>query len=144
MESKPTPRAEQPRKRLPTATPEQKPIPAALDMDRTVFLRGKPYEIRPTKTKYFRTQWANGHVLLRHYTLSEVYALTPERDGIDGDDAIFKFLVAVFDDEALVKEIYDDLDSESLYQICEIFRRVNKIEEIEDHQKNLMAAARAT
>lgn len=39
-----------------------------------------------------------------------------------------------------MKEVYDELDSETLYRICDIFRRVNQIDEIEEHQKNLMAA----
>ncbi len=140
METKPTPRRKAAPKQLPQAELPAIPAPEAADLDNSVVLNGTRFEIKPTRTKYFRTQWANGHVLLRHYTLSEVFALTQERDGIDGDEAIFKFLVAVFDDEALVKTVYDDLDSETLYRICEIFRRVNKIDEIEEHQKNLMAA----
>lgn len=140
MEKKPAPRRKATPKQLPETQSVQLAAPSVQDKSNCVVLNGKSYEILPTRTKYFRTQWANGHVLLKHYTLSEIFALTQERDGIDGDEAIYKFLVAVFDDEELVKENYDDLDSETLYQICEIFRRVNKIDEIEEHQKNLMAA----
>lgn len=143
MKEKSMPLEASARRRMPNASLPERPAPATLDAERTVTIEGKPYEIKPTKTKYFRSQWANGHVLLKHYTLSEIYALTQERDGIDGDSAIYKFLVAVFDDENMVKAIYDELDSELLYRICEIFRQVNKIEEIEERQKNLMAANRA-
>ena len=140
MEKKPTPRRQTTKKQLPETQAIQMNTPSVQDKSNCVVLNGKSYEILPTRTKYFRTQWANGHVLLKHYTLSEIFALTQERDGIDGDEAIYKFLVAVFDNEDLVKEVYDELDSETLYRICDIFRRVNKIDEIEEHQKNLMAA----
>lgn len=140
MEKNPTPRRKVTPKQIPEAQAPVLETPSAQEREHCVLLNGKLYEILPTRTKYFRTQWANGHVLLRHYTLSEIFALTMERDGIDGDEAIYKFLVAVFDNEELVKEIYDDLDSQTLYRICEIFRKVNKIDEIEEHQKNLMAA----
>ena len=141
MEKKPTPRRQTTKKQLPETQEIQMDAPSVQDKSNCVVLNGKSYEILPTRTKYFRTQWANGHVLLKHYTLSEIFALTQERDGIDGDEAIYKFLVAVFDNEDLVKEVYDELDSETLYRICDIFRRVNKIDEIEEHQKNLMAAS---
>lgn len=140
MEKKPAPRRKAEPKQLPETQSVQLAAPSVQDKSNCVVLNGKSYEILPTRTKYFRTQWANGHVLLKHYTLSEIFALTQERDGIDGDEAIYKFLVAVFDNEDLVKEVYDELDSEMLYRICDIFRRVNKIDEIEEHQKNLMAA----
>lgn len=140
MEKKPTPRRQTTKKQLPETQAIQMDMPSVQDKSNCVVLNGKSYEILPTRTKYFRMQWANGHVLLKHYTLSEIFALTQERDGIDGDEAIYKFLVAVFDNEELVKEVYDELDSETLYRICDIFRRVNKIDEIEEHQKNLMAA----
>ncbi len=140
MENKPTPKRKAAAKQIPTAELPQQPAPSILDSECSVWLDGRQVEIKPTRTKYFRTQWANAHVLLKHYTLSEIFALTQERDGVDGDEAIYKFLVAAFDNEALVKEVYDDLDSETLYRICEIFRKVNKIDEIEEHQKNLMAA----
>lgn len=136
MEKKAPPQRKEARKALPQeplTTPE---LPAAADTSCTVTIQGETYEIRPTRTKYFRTQWANGHVLLTHYTLTEIYALTRERDGIDGDETIFRFLVAAFDNEELVRKIYDELDSQTLYRICEIFRRVNQIDEIEEHQKN--------
>ena len=141
MEKKPTPRRQTTKKQLPETQEIQMDALSVQDKSNCVVLNGKSYEILPTRTKYFRTQWANGHVLLKHYTLSEIFALTQERDGIDGDEAIYKFLVAVFDNEDLVKEVYDELDSETLYRICDIFRRVNKIDEIEEHQKNLMAAS---
>lgn len=140
MEKKPAPRRKVTPRQMPEPEVQALETPTLLNNDNCVTLAGKVYEILPTRTKYFRTQWANGHVLLKHYTLSEIFALTTERDGIDGDEAIYKFLVAVFDDEELVKSVYDDLDSQTLYRICDIFRRVNKIDEIEEHQKNLVAA----
>ena len=143
MENKALPAVKHSSKDVTQAPPDKKSLPSTLDRERTVVILGEPYEIKPTKTKYFRTQWANGHVLLKNYTLSEIYALCKDRDGVDGDDAIYKFLVATFDDESFVSRIYDELDTDTLYRIYEIFRRVNKIDEIEEHQKNLMAASKA-
>ena len=142
MEKKPAPRHRESTKPLPDVPLTVPAAPSTADESCAVTIHGKTYEIQPTRTKYFRTQWANGHVLLKHYTLSEIYALTKERDGLDGDETIFRFLVAAFDDEELVREIYDELDSQTLYRICEIFRKVNKIYEIEEHQKNLVAATK--
>ena len=57
-------------------------------------------------------------------------------DGLDGDKKLYDWLVAVTDNEELIRENYDDIDSEIIYRMLEIFRRVNKISEMEAKLKN--------
>ena len=61
-------------------------------------------------------------------------------DDRDGDKAVMDWLIAVFDDEALVLENYDAMDTGTVEQLLEIFRRVNRIDEKEQKQKNLQTA----
>ena len=53
------------------------------------------------------------------------------------------WLIAVFDNEALVLEHYDSMDTGTVEQLLEIFRRVNRIDEKEQKQKNAMTARQA-
>ena len=55
--------------------------------------------------------------------------LDPERDS---DQILFDFLVAVFDSGALVTANYDNMTSEDIEHILEIFGRVNHITEKEE------------
>ena len=64
-------------------------------------------------------------------------------DDRDGDKAVMDWLIAVFDDEALVLENYDAMDTGTVEQLLEIFRRVNRIDEKEQKQKNLQTARQA-
>jgi hypothetical protein len=57
-------------------------------------------------------------------------------DGLDGDKKLYDWLVAVTDDEDLIRENYDEIDSDTIYRMLEIFRRVNKISEMEEKLKN--------
>ena len=53
------------------------------------------------------------------------------------------WLIAVFDNEALVLENYDAMDTGTIEQLLEIFRRVNRIDEKEQKPKNVMTARQA-
>ena len=57
--------------------------------------------------------------------------------------AVMDWLIAVFDNEALVLENYDSMDTGTVEQLLEIFRRVNRIDEKEQKQKNLQTARQA-
>ena len=61
-------------------------------------------------------------------------------DDRDGDKALMDWLIAVTDDEALITEHYDSLDTDTIEQLLSIFRRINRIDEKEQRQKNLEAA----
>lgn len=56
-------------------------------------------------------------------------------DDRDGDKAVYDWVVAVTDDEDLVRAHYDEMDTETIERILAIFKRVNRIDEKEAHQK---------
>ena len=57
-------------------------------------------------------------------------------DGRDGDKALMDWLIAVIDDEQLIVDNYNEMDTETIEKILAIFKRVNKIDEKEEKQKN--------
>lgn len=57
-------------------------------------------------------------------------------DGRDGDKALMDWLIAATDDEKLIVENYDEMDTGVIEKILSIFRRVNKIDEKEAKLKN--------
>jgi hypothetical protein len=50
------------------------------------------------------------------------------------------WLIAVTDDAELVRTNYDAMDTGTVEQLLSIFRRMNKIDEKEQRQKNLQTA----
>ena len=83
--------------------------------------------------------------MLELYPLADILAMEAGAfgDDRDGDKAVMDWLIAVFDDEALVLENYDGMDTSTVEQLLEIFRRVNRIDEKEQKQKNVMTARQA-
>lgn len=65
-------------------------------------------------------------------------------DERDGDKAVMDWLIAVFDDEQLVIDNYDNMDTATIEKILSIFLRVNKIDEKEEKLKNLEVERMAT
>lgn len=60
-------------------------------------------------------------------------------DDRDGDKCLMDFLIAATDNEELIVQNYDDLDTETIEKIVAIFRRVNHFDEKEANQKKLTA-----
>ena len=135
-------------KKTPDAAPEEKPVPntgmetkelpKVGNPENTVIIGGKLIEIKPTKLKYQRNRTAVFYHILELYPLSDILAMGPKSfgDGLDGDKKLYDWLVAVTDDEDLIREHYDEIDSDTIYRMLEIFRRVNKISEMEEKLKN--------
>jgi len=146
--AKAMPAAGQEIKKTPDVAPEEKPVPNAGmetkelpkvgNPENTVIIGGKLIEIKPTKLKYQRNRTAVFYHILEMYPLSDILAMGPKSfgDGLDGDKKLYDWLVAVTDDEDLIREHYDDIDSDTIYRMLEIFRRVNKISELEEKLKN--------
>ncbi|MBQ9167929.1 MAG: hypothetical protein IJX67_05930 [Oscillospiraceae bacterium] len=80
--------------------------------------------------------------MLELYPLADILAMEAGAfgDDRDGDKAVMDWLIAVTDDEKLVTAHYDSLDTGVLEQLLSIFRRVNRIDEKEAKQKNLLTA----
>lgn len=130
--TKPLPAAEQPEKGLPqVGSPEN-----------TVVIGDQLIEIRPTKLRYQRNRTAAFYKILEMYPVADVLAMESGAfgDDRDGDKALMDWLIAVFDDAALVTEHYDEMDTDTIEQLLAIFRRVNRIDEKEQKLKNLQTA----
>ncbi|MBQ8616429.1 MAG: hypothetical protein IJ418_02835 [Clostridia bacterium] len=80
--------------------------------------------------------------MLELYPLADILAMEAGAfgDDRDGDKAVMDWLIAVTDDEKLVTAHYDSLDTGVIEQMLSIFRRVNRIDEKEAKQKNLLTA----
>lgn len=142
------PAKEQAVKEVPAESQEMKPIPEAGVKNKelpqigvpenTVVIGGNLIEIKPTKLKYQRNRTAVFYHILEMYPLSDILAMGPNSfgDGLDGDKKLYDWLVAVTDNEDLIQEYYNEIDSDMVYRLLEIFRRVNKISEMEEKLKN--------
>lgn len=126
--------------KMPEISPA-KALPPSGNTENQITIGGKTVEIKPTKLKYQRNRTAVFYRALEIYPLTDIFAMGPNvfGDGRDGDKALCDWLVAVTDDEQLIRENIDDIDTETVYKLLEIYRRVNKIDEIEEKQKNLKA-----
>lgn len=135
MESKP----------LPTPKSKQKKIPEVASPENSVMIGGKMIEIKPTKVKYQRNRVAVFYRAIEFQPLMDVQACPvgvydEERDG---DKCVMDWLISVFDDETLVTDNYDEMDTELIERILAIFKRVNKINEKEEAIKNAQESQRA-
>lgn len=99
-------------------------------------------EVKSTKLKYQRNRTAAFYKMLEVYPLADILAMEAGAfgDDRDGDKALMDWLIAVLDDEKLVTENYDRLDTGVIEQLLAIFRRVNRIDEKEQKLKNLQTA----
>lgn len=128
-------------KELPSTEQNVRELPQVGSPENTVMIGGVPVEIHPTKLKYQRNRTAAFYKMLELYPLTDILAMEAGAfgDDRDGDKAVMDWLIAVTDDEKLVTEHYDSMDTGVIEQMLAIFRRINKIDEKEQKQKNLLA-----
>ena len=132
------------KKGLPDGEVKQKEMPAVGQPENTVMIGGKLIEIKPMKLKYVRNRTAAFRHILETYPLSDILAMENTfGDGRDGDKALFDWLVAVTDDEQLISENYDEMDTDLIYRMLAIHRRVDKIDEMEAKLKNVTTPGEA-
>jgi hypothetical protein len=100
----------------------------------------KLIEIKPTKVKYQRNRTAAFYRMLEMYPLVDILAMDAESfgDDRDGDKAVMDWLIAATDDEQLILENYDSMNTDTIEKILSIFRRVNHIDEHEEKLKNMI------
>ena len=147
--TKELPAVEQEMKAAPDAAQEVKPIPASAHKakelpqvgspENTVLIGGTLIEIKPTKLKYQRNRTAAFYKLLELYPLTDIMAFEAGTlgDDRDGDKATMDWLIAATDNEELIVNNYDEIDTGTIEKILSIFRRVNKIDEKEEKLKNM-------
>ena len=132
-------------KEIPMSKELTKVIPPLMKEENCIMMSGKLIEIKPTKLKYFRNKSASIYSILKVVPLSEFLAydkgvFDKERDS---DQILLDFLVAVFDNEQLVRDNYDEMNSEDIEKILEIFGRINHINDKEEAaRKNREAQAK--
>lgn len=140
QEQKELPDPKQKKKEIPSAEIEKKELPKTGHPENMVLFGNTPIEIFPTKLEYFRNKTANFYHLLQLYPVGEVLDLTADQLGDkDGDKATFDWLIAVTDNEELVKANYNLITQDTIDKMVDVFIRVNKIKEKEEKLKNLMA-----
>ena len=128
-------------KEVPEESKLDKAMPAEVDPENCVTINGETIEIKPTKIKYQRNRTAAAYHILEIYPLADILAwdkgvVDPERDG---DQVLFDFLTAVFDNSKLVTRLYDHMTTGDIERILKIFKRLNKIDEKEEAAKNRAA-----
>lgn len=132
--AKPAPGAKRKGKALPSPKELDKALPKIEHEENCIQLGERKIEIKPTKLKYFRNRTASIYSALKIVPLNEFLAYDKgvfDKDR-DSDQILFDFLIAVFDDGALVKTHYDNMTTEDIEKILEIFGRINHIEEKEE------------
>lgn len=132
-------------KELPETQQPEKALPQVGSPENSIVVGDRLIEIKPTKLRYQRNRTAAFYKMLELYPLADILAMEAGAfgDDRDGDKAVMDWLIAVFDDETLVLENYDSMDTGTVEQLLEIFRRVNRIDEKEQKQKNVMTARQA-
>ena len=138
---KPAPKSNTTQKEIPKETELNRAPPAEIDPENCVTINGETIEIHPTKIKYQRNRTAAAYRILEVYPLADVLAwdkgiIDPDRDG---DQIVFDFLTAVFDNSKLVARLYDSMTTGDVERILKIFKRLNKIDEKEEAAKNRAA-----
>ena len=112
--------------------------------ENSIVIGGRLVEIKPTRLRYQRNRTAAFYKILELYPLADVLAMEAGAfgDDRDGDKALMDWLIAVTDDAELVRANYDSMDTGTVEQLLAIFRRVNRIDEKEQKQKNLQTAGK--
>ena len=141
---KQTPIQSEANKDVPEESKLNKKDPEIIPSENCIQIGGKIVEIKPTKLRYFRNKMASTFSVMRLVPLNEF--LTYEKGTFDpkrdGDQQLFDFLVAVFDDPVFVREHYDDMTADDVEKIFKIFSRLNHIDEKDEQRKNMEAQAK--
>ena len=138
MREKEIPDAEIQVKKTPSRRKKEKELPDVGNPENTVLIGDTLVEIKPTKLKYHRNNVASFYKIVEMVPLPDIMSMGSNAfgDGRDGDKALMDWLIAVVDDERLIVDNYNEMDTETIEKILAIFKRVNKIDEKEEKQKN--------
>lgn len=123
---------------LPEETKIKTEMPEIGVPENTVIIGAELVEIKPMKLKYIRNRTAAFRHILEIYPLSDILAMENSfGDGRDGDKALYDWLVAVTDNEDIIRDNYNEIDTETIYRMLAIHRRVDKVDEMEERLKNV-------
>lgn len=126
-------------KKIPETNIKSKALPKTGNPENTVIIGEQLIEIKPTKLKYQRNRTAAFYRVLDMYPLTDILAMEAGSfgDERDGDKATMDWLIAATDDEQLIVDNYDEMDTGTIEKILSIFKRVNRIDEKESKIKNM-------
>lgn len=138
MKEKELPNVEMPEKKKPTQKVSMKDMPDVGKPENKVKIGSRIVEIKPTKLKYHRNNVASFYKIIDMIALPDIMAMPSGSfgDERDGDKALMDWLIAVTDDEKLIVDNYDSIDVDTIEKMLEIFKRLNRIDEKEEKQKN--------
>lgn len=144
MREKEIPDAEIQVKKTPSRRKKEKELPDVGNPENTVLIGDTLVEIKPTKLKYHRNNVASFYKIVEMVPLPDIMSMGSNAfgDGRDGDKALMDWLIAVVDDEQLIVDNYNEMNTETIEKILAIFKRVNKIDEKEEKQKNAASRER--
>lgn len=144
MREKEIPDAEIQVKKTPSRRKKEKELPDVGNPENTVLIGDTLVEIKPTKLKYHRNNVASFYKIVEMVPLPDIMSMGSNAfgDGRDGDKALMDWLIAVVDDEQLIVDNYNEMNTETIEKILVIFKRVNKIDEKEEKQKNAASRER--
>ena len=133
------PDSNQETKLLPLVDNRIKELPKVGNPENIVMIGEEPIEIKPTKQKYQRNRTATFYRVLDMYPLVDILAMEAGSfgDERDGDKAVMDWLIAATDNEKLIIDNYDSMDTGMIEKILSIFKRVNKIDEKDAKLKNM-------
>ena len=139
QKTKEQPSTEMADKEMPKTKQPEKKLPQVGSPENTVVIGDKQIEIKPTKLKYQRNRTAAFYRVLEMYPLTDIQAMEAGSfgDERDGDKATMDWLIAATNDEQLILDNYDSMDTGTIEKILSIFKRVNKIDEKEEKLKNM-------
>lgn len=127
------------KKRRPTVSSNNKDLPSTVDEKNCVIVDGIKVEIKPTAFKYFRNKRTNIYSLLKVIPINEFLQIPAGPQGLDpekdGDQLMFDFLIAVFDDADFVSKHYNSMNAEIIDKIIEIFGRINGIDKRQEEAR---------
>lgn len=137
QEVKPAPSTRQRKPKTPDVTQEIPEMPQAGNPENMVLIGKDWIEIKPTKLLYMRNGSAMFYRVVDTYPTPDIPMFTkgmvdPNRNG---DKCLTDWLVAVTDNPEFVAEHINDFDGETIWQMLQIFKRLNHITEKEEALK---------
>ena len=113
-----------------------KPLPPTGNPENMVDICGTMVEIKPVKVKYMRDYTAAFYRAVDTHPMPDLYMMKVDDEGErDADKAMVDWLIAATDNAKLILEKYEEMDSEMIERILEIYKRVNRIAEKEEKLK---------
>lgn len=109
------------------------PNPVTINEKNIVEICGEKIEIKPVKIKYCRDRTAYFYSMLDTTPLTTLLAVDYKLpDDRTMEEGLIDWLIAATDNPEIIEKNFNEIDAETVYTILEIFKRINRIDEIEE------------